>query len=643
VVYGQPVSGRQVVQLRLERNKPLGETNWVLPRVEVLNAKSVRGNVGVSADAGFRLTPERTQALTDIATAFFPRKVAGLQLAFRLSDPAWQATVRVERLPQTVQADVFHLFSIAEGLAYGSSVMNYVISGAPVSTFRVELSDEYTNNVEFAGKDIRTWQKTTNGYLVQLHSPVSGAYTLLATYERPFKAQGETLAFVGARPLDAQTEQGYTLVVSAYQFQVKPADVSAGLVPLETGEVPPEYRLFFDAPILKAYRYTSRPFNLRLTLSPLAQGDSLSQVVDRAALETAISKEGQVLTTVRYFVKNRGNPNFPLTLPQGMDFWSATVNGAPVVPVKDGMANLIPLPQRADPNSVLIVDLKLASKSPSASPVSVAAPIVMNAPVMLAEWRLLPDTGQRLVYRKGSLTPVGGVVDVSGFAQLARMFSGDDGNRVTVLLLATLALVALALVVWHWASQGGVYKFSVRQLAGTLLGLVALVLAIATFSNLGELAQPQRAYAPRDVVFLAPVQQAGSALSVEVANFSEQASGLGLLGYAWPALFALAVWVYGWLRSDEGSKVAAWLMGWMLVTWAALRSPNGAPGFLGVVAAFLLLHAVIPALRRVWRLPRKPKPTLPPTAESGAAPAVAAMLVGGLVWLSFGSTTLWPR
>jgi len=35
LVYGQPVSGRQVVQLRLERNKALGETKWTLPRVEI--------------------------------------------------------------------------------------------------------------------------------------------------------------------------------------------------------------------------------------------------------------------------------------------------------------------------------------------------------------------------------------------------------------------------------------------------------------------------------------------------------------------------------------------------------------------------------------------------------------------------------
>ena len=55
------------------------------------------------------------------------------------------------------------------------------------------MSEEYFN-VEFTGKDIRNWQKTEGGFVVQLHTPVSGAYTLLATYERPFKAQGETLA-----------------------------------------------------------------------------------------------------------------------------------------------------------------------------------------------------------------------------------------------------------------------------------------------------------------------------------------------------------------------------------------------------------------------------------------------------------------
>jgi hypothetical protein len=636
LVYGQPVSGRQVVELRLERNKPLGGAAWTLPRLEVAKAKSVRGNLAVAADAGFRLTAERTQALTEIATAFFPRKVAGIQAAFRLSDPAWQAAFRVERLPQTVQADALHLFSIGEGIAYGSSVINYVVSGAPVSAFKVELSDEYFN-VEFTGKDLRNWQKTEGGYAVQLHTPVSGAYTLLATYERPFKAQGETLTFTGARPLDAQSEQGHTLIISAYQFEVKPADVSPGLLALEPGEVPPEYRLFFDAPILAAYRYTSRPFNLKLALSPLAQGDSLSQVVDRASLTTRISKEGQALTDARYFVKSRGNPHFRLTLPRGAQLWSAAVNGAAVVPVTDAQATLIPLPQRADPNAVLTLDLKLAGTN-DPKYVSVAAP-VLNAPVMLAEWKLEPDVGQRLVYRRGSLTPTGGLPDVSGFAGLARMFTGDETGGALTALLVGLAFVALAMVLWRWAAQPGVYKLSVRQLAGTVLGLIAFAIALGAFLNLGEVAERQKADLPRGVTFLAPVQQAGSALSVEVANLADKTSVLDFLGYAWPALLALALWVYGWGSGQRASRTAGWLFGWLLLAWAALRSPNGAVAFIVVIVAFLLLHVALPALRRLWQLPRRPPLPVPPPIQSGPAPAVTALLAGGLLWLGWCSTT----
>ncbi len=602
LIYAQPVSGRQVVQLRLEKNGALGAAEWPLPRLEVVKAKSVRGHIAVSADAGFRLTADRTQALTEIATAFFPRKVAGIQSAFRLSEPAWEATIHVERLPQSIQADAFHLFSIGEGVAYGSSILNYVVSGAPVSAFKVELSAEYFN-VEFTGKDIRNWQKVDGGFVVQLHTPVSGAYTLLATYERPFKAQGDTLGFTGARPLDAKSEQGHTLVISAYQFQVKPVSVSPGLLPLETGEVPAEYRLFFDAPILAAYRYAARPFDLKLALSPLVQGDSLSQVVDRAALNTRISKEGQVLTDAHYFVKSRGNAHFRLTLPEGVELWSATVNGANVVPVKDATANLIPLPQQADPNAVLAIDLKLASRAKNPQRISVATPAIA-APVMLAEWKLEPDTAQRLVYREGSLTPFGGVVDRSGFAELARMFSGHDAGVVASVAVAALALLALAAMVWRGSTHENVFKFSVRHILATLVGCGAVVAAGIAFATLIGIGADQKARPPRDVTFLAPVQQAGHALTVEVANVADETTTLDVLGYGWPAAFALLAFAYGWIANRPAARLA----GWTLLVWAALRMPNGAAIFFALIAVFFALNLVWPTLRRLWRAPRAPRP-----------------------------------
>jgi len=619
LVYSQPVSGRQVVQLRLERNKSLGESNWALPRIEVVAAKSVRGNVAVSADAGFRLTPARTQALTEIATAFFPRKLANIQSAFRLNEAAWEATLRVERLPQTVQADVFHLFSIAEGVAYGSSLMNYVISGAPVSSFRVELSEEYFN-VEFIGKDVRNWQRTTNGYLVQLHSPVAGAFTLLGTYERPFKAQGETLAFTGARPLDAQSESGHTIVISAYQFSVKPADISPGLLALEPGEVPAEYRLFFDAPVLAAYRYGARPFNLKLALSPLAQGESLSQVVDRAVLSSRISKEGQVLTDARYFVKNRGHTHFRLALAEGTQLWSATVNGAAVVPVLDGKENLIPLPQQTDPNAVLTIDVKLANRSENARRVKVAAPAV-NAPLMLAQWNITPDEGQELIFSSGSTMPVSGWVDNSGFAQLARLGARGMTSPPMRAVGKALLLIVGAIIVWRWAARAGVYRFSARHLLGTAVGLVALVMAGVTLAGVLTTAERMQTNVPAQLTFLEPIQQAKSVMSVEVENIEAVAMGVEW-SRAWlPALLGAVCWLFARTQLQNGMRVAVRNIGWALLGWAALSLTNGVAVFALVIAAFLMIHVLFPLARQLWELPPKPQ------SATGDVPVVATIVV----------------
>jgi len=116
------------------------------------------------------------------------------------------------------------------------------------------------------------------------------------------------------------------------------------------------------------------------------------------------------------------------------------------------------------------------------------------------------------------------------------------------------------------------------------------------------------------------VQQAGSALTVEVANLPDKPSVLSFVGCAWPALLGLAAWVFGWIADRQGSKTLGWVIGWTLLAWAALRCPNGATIFLAVIAAFLLFEVIIPALRRLAQLPRPSLPTRPSATSSGAAP-----------------------
>jgi hypothetical protein len=284
LVYGQPVSGRQVLQLRLERNKPLGEVYWTLPRLEVAHAKSVRGQVAISADAGFRAAAERTAGLTEVATAFFPRKVAGIQAAFRLNEPVWEARMRIERLPQAVQADAFHLsFPSARALHTAAASSNYVVSGArspsSKSSWRRNTSTSSLRERTFAtgrrpGRPIpstctrrfraptRCWQPTSGlsrRRAIRWLSPAPGRWT-----PNPSRATPWSSALTSSRSSRPKFRPGCS--------RSSRCVASAGR----------EYPLacLFDAPILAAYRYNTRPFNLKLELSPLAQGESLSQIVD---------------------------------------------------------------------------------------------------------------------------------------------------------------------------------------------------------------------------------------------------------------------------------------------------------------------------------------------------------------------------
>lgn len=597
LVFASPATNRQLVQLRLEQNRPWTNADWELPRIEVVGAKSARGHIGVVADAGLRIFPKRTANVTEVATAFFPRKTSGLQSAFRLSESDWQISISVERLPQSIQADAMHLFSIGEGIAYGSSVINYNISGSPVTMFKVELANEYFN-VEFSGKEVRSWQVTNGVFLVQLHNPVSGAYSLLASYERPFKARGEALTFSGARPLDAQSEQGHTLIVSAYQFKVEAQEVSPGLLPLETAEVPPEYRMFFDAPLLAAYHYTTRPFVLRLALSPMAQGDSLNQVADRASLTTRISQEGQVITDARYFIKNRGNPQLRVFIPAGSELWSVQVDGKRAVPALEGKASVVPLPQTKDPNALITVDLKLTSRPKSARRVNVSTPSI-DAPVLLADWKLEPDAGHRLEFLRGTLTPVPASADHSGYQQILDSFRG---------LGATGMLLAGSIVLWMlaaalWATSLGRQRVMRRSAlwANVLCGCLCAALGLAGLAAAGmDFLGSRSAEASTNLAFRAPVQQAGGSLQVEVENTRVGKPGMAAVVASWPAVLAVLCWAWAWRRRQYSSHKLWRAAGWFTALWAALRAPGGGFATVCLMIAFLLVEIAWPALREFW-------------------------------------------
>ncbi|MCG8651814.1 MAG: hypothetical protein MI861_18385, partial [Pirellulales bacterium] len=139
VIFTEDISGRHLVTLYLEKNEAAAEGPWVLPRIEHPQAKTVRGNIGVIGAPGFRIGVAATDLLVEKPLSYFPKPTANLQQAFRIRQSGWSATMQIELLQRSVQSDVFHLYSLSQETVYGSALINYFVTGAPISEWRITV------------------------------------------------------------------------------------------------------------------------------------------------------------------------------------------------------------------------------------------------------------------------------------------------------------------------------------------------------------------------------------------------------------------------------------------------------------------------------------------------------------------------
>ncbi len=573
ILFRRVLDGRQLVQLRLEKNQPAAAGTWLLPALRFPGAKSVRGHVGAVAAPGFRFTTAQDEHLVEVPLNYFPKQVAGLQQTWRLREPEWTATLNIEALGQSVQADVFHLYSLKEGVVYGSVLLNYFVVGAPANEWRIEVP-ESVGNIDVTGQNVRRdWRREGNQVIVSLHQPVLGAATLLITFEEPMSARGGVLHPGEIRPLNVQSERGFIQVVSPLQVKHEVRAAEGGLLKLETLELPPEFRLLSSSPSLATYQYTARPFNLELGIEWYEPGEMVDQVVDFAKLASQVSRDGQVVTDARFFVKTRGRKALRMVLPEGMKLWEARVDHEIVNAHADGEQTLISLPPRLNPNEPVEVALRLGQLATGGTQVTLHAPRML-APVVINEWTLRADPERLLVPAGGNAELLHPVLTETGFAWISQR--GRTG--VCVLLAAIVVGLLLVRADSNWRLAVGLLVCAAASFGGLVLTLHAISDRQA---NVGELA------------YAATMVPAGETVSVQVANL-----------VAWRALIS-------W------RGIAAALAGMALLLAAIGRSRS--------------IRSVGPDLASGAE-----SPSIPARSRGPALPATRGMLAGGLVLLSTG-------
>lgn len=598
VLFGSMVSGRRLLNLQLEKNEAPAAGDWALPPLTYPGAKSVRGHLGISATAGYRVGSGTIDKLSELPLTQFPKQQENLQQAYRLRESDWSATMTVEALGQSVQADVFHLYALKEGMVYGSVLLNYYVVGAPVSNWRLQVPAEM-GNIGIDGEDVQTWRREGNEISVTLHEPALGPSTLLLTFEQPMSIDGGSLALGAVAPLDVQGERGFIQVVSPYQVRHEITQASDNLLSLEANELPAEFRLLTSAPSLVAYQYGARPFDLATNIQWLTPGQTVDQMIEYADLSSQISRDGQVATTAVFHVKTRGQQGLRLRLPNGATLWDARVNDRTVNARADGEFTVIPLSTTNEPNHSVRVKVRMGQPSVDPKRPSIGAPAA-DAPIMIHAWKVKSDHGQLLLPNGDAAKQLTQpVLTETGFEWLV----GNGDHWEIGLLIFVLAVVGscLAASKQRW-----------RLLLGGLFILGAAVFSGFHAQQAFEKARPNKT----QLEIVAPVVPPSEPLTVSLAHVSHFRAMMQPMGIS---LIVVGLGLF-FLR-----KRLATIIGMLAISGGLLLHPLGAPAFFGVLALWLFFLRFV-GCWRAWRV--SPPTQLRAEAESGppTPPAISTPL-----------------
>ncbi len=621
LIFSADVQGRQLINLQLEKNEPATAGDWDLPELAYPDANSVRGDIGIVGAPGFRIAVGATDLLVEKPLSYFPKPVPNLQQAFRIRERGWTATMQIELLEKSVQADLFHLYSLSEGTAYGSVLANYFITGAPVSELRLTVPEDL-GNVSVDGKDVRSFRQDADTLIVSLHQPVMGPYTILVTFEEKLDSNGGTLQPGRVAPVDVQGERGYLQVVSPMQVDTEVNEVSENLLKLDALELPAEFRLLSAAPSLGSWQYTERPFNISLNVQWFDPGNTVTQVVEFSDVTSRVSPDGELVTDIIYYVKSRGQRALKVQLPDATLLWAVTVAGKSVTARQADNATLIPLPGGTDPNIPVEVRLRLGRPAVEGRSPRLVLPLV-EAPVLKTEWQINGDEKHVLIPTNATVEPPTPVLRPSGFDWITR-------RGISSLIWITILTGA-----GIWLTR----RKKLLRIAGLFLIIAGIVVASST-----ALHATRYIGAPHPLQLSLPVLTAGETIELTVNSIPRWKANLVVPGVVAAGLGVLGL-VASFLLTPPGGKSLFRATSLLLLLIGLVVQRDGAALFYAGLAASLLLLLLFPRFREWFSDVRKhlkeqsrakkeaASKQNSPGPDAGTATAsilIGALLLGGL-------------
>jgi len=248
----------------------------------------------------------------------------------------WQKALPEETAgPAKLYLDTQSLLTVSEGTLKAHWNLNYSVLRHGVRELRIQMPENW-NVLAVTCDGLQEWKTIDSSkatvLLVQLVYARKGNVELSIQMERALGDKDEVIEIPRLKALDIEREQGTVGVEIKGAVEVAVQN-AAGLQAMDPRELVGGLWQSASQPIMLAFRYT-KPSTLELSIKRHPETPVLTTTVDDANAVTVLTDRGQLITKIRYQVRNQLKQYLAFKLPPGTELWSAFVAGEPVKPMK---------------------------------------------------------------------------------------------------------------------------------------------------------------------------------------------------------------------------------------------------------------------------------------------------------------------
>jgi hypothetical protein len=396
------------------------ESNATFPVFVVEGIATATGAIVVQSRDDLTVRPDQLKGLTTLGDA--ERVALGLEgaegtLVYKINDADYSATFAVERIQPRITARAFSFLKIEpEGLTAHYEIV-YDVQQARARKLLFQLPEATPASLSVRGLD-DTQVKEYSSELVNGHrrwtaslaAAVMGRVRLAIDFEQPLaeeELQDWQLPLV--RAMGVAYQSATVAVEGSPEFD---AQLETNGRKIDVGElVDADYQV--GKRLLGAFGFVDDP---QVTIEVFQRpGFGLpTAITQRAELVTLVAASGNSQTSARYLLRTKA-AFLQISLPSGTTLWSATVDGKPSTPQRDGNDLVISLP----PTSAdALRDLQIVYEAEATAfqwmaDVEAVAPRLVvrmddggtgyEVPTADVLWHLVLPEGQRLVRSHGTV------------------------------------------------------------------------------------------------------------------------------------------------------------------------------------------------------------------------------------------------